>query len=105
MSGTYFGEEDSNEEVIYGPTDTEDNNTTITNTKKSCCSKRSTTESDSESTPTLPPKKKVLFQNILDYQSQQKTKQQLQILLPIQQLNTGNEIFNLELRINQLIHL
>jgi hypothetical protein len=55
MSGTYFGnKEDSNKEVLYGPTDTEDNNTT-----KSCCSKRSTTESDSESTPSLPPKKKV----------------------------------------------
>jgi hypothetical protein len=62
MSGTYFGnEEDSNKEVQYGPTDTEDTNTTITSNEKHRSRKRSTTESDSEGTPTLQPKKKVFI--------------------------------------------
>jgi hypothetical protein len=62
MSGTYFGnEEDSNEEVQYGPTDTEDTNTTITSNEKHRSRKRSTTESDSEVTPTRQPKKKVFI--------------------------------------------
>jgi hypothetical protein len=52
MSGTYFGnEEDSNKEVQFGPTDTEDTNTTITSNKKYRCFKCSTIESDSERTP------------------------------------------------------
>jgi hypothetical protein len=62
MSGTYFGnEEDSNEEVQYGPTDTEDTNTTITSNEKHRSRKRSTTESDSEVTPTRQPKEKVFI--------------------------------------------
>jgi hypothetical protein len=49
MSSTYFGnKEDSNKEVQYSPTDTEDTNTTITSNKKYLCRKRSTAESDSE---------------------------------------------------------
>jgi hypothetical protein len=53
MSGTYFGnKEDSNEEVQYGPTDTEDTNTTSTSNEKHRIRKHSTTESDSEDTPT-----------------------------------------------------
>jgi hypothetical protein len=62
MSGTYFGnEEDLNEEVLYGPTDTEDTNTTITSNEKHCSRNHSTTESDSEGTPTQQPKKKVFI--------------------------------------------
>jgi hypothetical protein len=62
MSGTFFGKkENSNEEVLYGPTDTEDTNTTITSNEKHCSRKRSTTESDSEVTPTRQPKKKVFI--------------------------------------------
>jgi hypothetical protein len=62
MSGTYFGnEEDSNEELQYGPTDTEDTNTTITSNEKHRSRKRSTTESDSEETPTRQSKKKVFI--------------------------------------------
>jgi hypothetical protein len=62
MSGTYFGnKEDSNKEVQYGPTDTEDTNTTITSNEKHRSCKHSTTESESEGTPTQQPKKKVFI--------------------------------------------
>jgi hypothetical protein len=55
MYGTYFGnKEDSNNKVLYSPTDTEDNNTSITSTKKSRFRKRPATESDSASTPSQP---------------------------------------------------
>jgi hypothetical protein len=63
MSRTYFGnEEDSNDEILYGPTDTEDNNTSITCTKKSCCHKRPATES--ASTPSQPKKKVFISEHI-----------------------------------------
>jgi hypothetical protein len=62
MSGTYFGnKEDSNEEVHYGPSDTEDTNTTIASNEKHRSHKHSTTESDSEGSPTQKPKKKVFI--------------------------------------------
>jgi hypothetical protein len=65
MSSTYFGnKEDSNKEVLYSPTDTEDNNTTITSNKKSCCCKQPTTESDSASTPSQPKKKVFISEKI-----------------------------------------
>jgi hypothetical protein len=60
MSGTYSGnKKDSNDKVLYGPTDTEDNNTSITSTEKSHCCKRPATESDSAST--LSQTKKTVF--------------------------------------------
>jgi hypothetical protein len=59
MSGPFLdNKEDSNKEVLYGPTYTEDSNNMITSNEKSCCSKHSTTESDSEVTQ---PKKKVFI--------------------------------------------
>jgi hypothetical protein len=62
MSGTYFGnKEDSSEEVLYGPTNSEDTNTTITSNENHRSRKHSTTESDSEGTPTQQPKKKVFI--------------------------------------------
>jgi hypothetical protein len=65
MSGTYFGnEEDSNNKVLYGPTETEDNNTSITSTKKSLCRKHPATESESASTPSQTKKKVSILGNI-----------------------------------------
>jgi hypothetical protein len=103
MPGTYFGnKEDSNEEVLYGPTDTEDNNTTIASTEKACCHKRPTPESDNASTQSQP-KKNNLIQRRLDNRNQQKTKQQTHTLQVAQLLNIGGRISNLKFCINQLL--
>jgi hypothetical protein len=103
MSRTDFGnEEDSNKEVLYGPTDTEDNNTTITSTEKSCCRKQPTPESDSASAQSQP-KKKVFISEKIGQSNQQKTKQQTHTLQVAQLLNIGERISNLKFCINQLL--
>jgi hypothetical protein len=63
MSSTYYSnKEDLNDEVQYGPTDTEDTNTSITGIDKSQSRKQS--EAESDTTP-LQPKKKVFISECL----------------------------------------
>ena len=71
MSSTHYDdEEDSNDEVLYGPTDQEDTDATLTSTEKLLCRKRSGTESDST------PSKKNTKVFIAEHLGQSKSKEE-----------------------------